>query len=82
MIFGHLLPSIQLQSLEWTRTSFEQPLAEFYTILLEELLQVALEMVKVLLVSQTDQNISMMLKSGDCACQGFEVHHHALQTMT
>jgi hypothetical protein len=39
------LPSKQLQCfLEWTYTSFEQSLAGFYTILLEEHLQVALEM--------------------------------------
>jgi hypothetical protein len=30
--------------LEWTHTRFEQSLAEFYTILLEEHIQVALEM--------------------------------------
>jgi hypothetical protein len=42
MVMDHLLPSIQSQSLEWTRTSFEQSLAELYTILLEEHLQVAL----------------------------------------
>jgi hypothetical protein len=48
MVMGHVLPSIQLQSfLEWTRTSFEQSIAEFYTILLEEHLQVALEMLEV-----------------------------------
>jgi hypothetical protein len=45
---GHLLPSVQPQScLEWTRTSLEQSLAEFFTILLEEHLQVALEMLEV-----------------------------------
>jgi hypothetical protein len=32
---------------EWTCTSFEQSLLEFYTILLEEHLQVALEMLEV-----------------------------------
>jgi hypothetical protein len=43
-----LLLSIQQQSfLEWTRTSFEQTVAESYTILLEKHLQVALEMVVV-----------------------------------
>jgi hypothetical protein len=48
MVFHHFLPSIQPQSfLEWTRTSFEQSLAEFYTILPEEHLQIALEMVEV-----------------------------------
>jgi hypothetical protein len=48
MVLDHLLPSIQLQAfLEWTRTSFEQSVAEFYTILLEEHLEVALEMLEV-----------------------------------
>jgi hypothetical protein len=48
MVLDLLLPSIELQSfLEWTRTSFEQSLAEFYTIHLEEHLQVALEMLEV-----------------------------------
>jgi hypothetical protein len=43
-----LLPSIQPQSfLEKTRTSFEQFLAKFYTILLKEHLQVVLEMLEV-----------------------------------
>jgi hypothetical protein len=43
MMLDHLLPSIYLQSfLEWTRTSFEQCLAEFHTLLLEEHLQVSL----------------------------------------
>jgi hypothetical protein len=45
MVLDHLLPSVQqLSFLEWTGTSFEQSLAGFYTILLEEHLQVALEM--------------------------------------
>jgi hypothetical protein len=42
MALDHLLPSLQLQSLEWTRTSFEQSLVKFYTIILEEHLQVVL----------------------------------------
>jgi hypothetical protein len=47
MMSNHLLPSIQPHSfLEWTQTSFERSLAEFYTILLEESLQVALEMLE------------------------------------
>jgi hypothetical protein len=46
-IYVYML-SVQPQSfLEWARTSFEQPIAEFYTILLEEHLQVALEMLEV-----------------------------------
>jgi hypothetical protein len=48
MVLDHLVSSLQLQSfLEWTGTSFEQSLAEFYTILLEEHLQVAVEMLEV-----------------------------------
>jgi hypothetical protein len=48
MVLGHLLLSTELQSfLEWTHTSFEQTLAEFYTILLEEHIQVALEVLEV-----------------------------------
>jgi hypothetical protein len=44
----HVLVSIQLKSfLEWSFTSFEQSLFEFYTIVLEEHLQVALEMLEV-----------------------------------
>jgi hypothetical protein len=47
-MLGHLLPSVQPQSfLEWTRTSFEQSLAEFYTILVEEQRQILLEMLEV-----------------------------------
>jgi hypothetical protein len=43
-----LLPSVQPQSfLEWTRTRSEQSPAEFYTSLLEERVQVALEMLEV-----------------------------------
>jgi hypothetical protein len=52
MALDHFLPSIQLQSyLEWTRTSSEQSLAEFYTIILEEHLQLVFEMLD---VSETD----------------------------
>jgi hypothetical protein len=41
MVLDHFLPVIQLQSfVEWIHTSFEQSLAEFYSILLEECLQV------------------------------------------
>jgi hypothetical protein len=61
--------------LEWTRTSFEHSLAEFYTILLEEHVQVALEMLGggslfLTLVFKTDQSGSMIFKSGDYAGQG------------
>jgi hypothetical protein len=75
MVLDHPLPTVQQQSLEWTHTSFEQSVAEFYTILLEEHLQVAFEMLEVgicssLLASKTDQSGSMMFKSGDCAGEG------------
>jgi hypothetical protein len=47
MVLDHLLPSTQPQCfLEWTCTSFEQSLVEFYTILLEEYLQVALKLLE------------------------------------
>jgi hypothetical protein len=45
-MLDNLLPSIQPQPLEWTRTSFEQSLSEFYIILPKEH-QVALEMLEV-----------------------------------
>jgi hypothetical protein len=48
MVFYHLLPSIQLQSfLEWTQTSFEQSVVEFYIIILEGHLKIAVEMLEV-----------------------------------
>jgi hypothetical protein len=48
MVLDHILPSIHPQSFfEWTRTSFEHFVAEFYTLLLEEYLQIALEMLEV-----------------------------------
>jgi hypothetical protein len=47
LVLHHPLASVQLQSfLEWTH-NFEQSLREFYTILLEEHVQVALEMMEV-----------------------------------
>lgn len=46
IVLDHLLPAIQAQSfLEWT--CLEQSLEEFYTILLEELLQIAFELLEV-----------------------------------
>jgi hypothetical protein len=48
MVLDDLLPSIKQQSfLELTYTSFEESLVEMYTILLEEHLQVALEVLEV-----------------------------------
>jgi hypothetical protein len=42
VVLDNHLPSVQLQSfLEWICRSFELSLAKFYTILLEEHLQVA-----------------------------------------
>jgi hypothetical protein len=76
MMLDHLLSSIQsLPFLEWTHTSFEQSVVKFYTTVLEEHLQVALEMLEVgicssLLVSETDQSGSMIFKSGDFDGQG------------
>jgi hypothetical protein len=89
MVLDHLLPSIQQQSfLEWTRTSLEQSLAKFYTILLEEHLQVALEMLEVGICSSLK---SLKLTTLDqlyldlvtvLAREDIEVHLHPLQAMT
>jgi hypothetical protein len=88
MVFDHLLPPMQMQSfLEWTRTSFEQSLVEFYAILLEEN-QVTLEMLdveicsplkspKLTTVVQYYSNLVIVL-----AREVVKVHLHALQTMT
>jgi hypothetical protein len=55
MTLDLLLFSLQLRSfLEWTRTSFEQSVAEFYTIHLEEHLQHALEVLEVVISPQTN----------------------------
>jgi hypothetical protein len=72
MVLDHLLSSIQPQSLEWTRKSFEQSVAEFYTILLEGTSSSCFRDVGdgnlfLTLVSKTG---SMMFRSGDCAGQG------------
>jgi hypothetical protein len=74
-VFGHVLPSVQPQSfLEWTHSSFEPFLAEFYTILLEEH-KFALEMLEVGIYSSLQSPklarlIQAMFKSGDCGSQG------------
>jgi hypothetical protein len=48
MVLDHFLPSVRPQSfLEWSRANFEQSVVKFYTIPLEEHLQVALEMLEV-----------------------------------
>jgi hypothetical protein len=48
MVLDHVLSSMQLQFfLEWTYKCLQQSLAEFYTILLQEHLQVTLEMLEV-----------------------------------
>jgi hypothetical protein len=70
MMLDHLLPLIEAQSLmEWTCTSLQQPLAEFYTILPEGRHQIILEMFEAEHVSKTDQSGLMTFKSGDCAGQ-------------
>jgi hypothetical protein len=52
MVLDHVLPSVQPQSyLEWIRTNYEKSLEEFYTILLEEHLHVALQMLEVVICS-------------------------------
>jgi hypothetical protein len=78
------LPSVQPQYFfEWIRTSFEQSLEEFYTILLEKHLQVALDMLEVGICSsltrevQWRSNVVIMLAKEDA-----EVHLHSLQTTT
>jgi hypothetical protein len=67
-------PPIQPHSfLEYSHTSFEQCVAEFYTILFEEQVHVALEMLEgggnlfLNLASKIDQSGSKMFKFGDCA---------------
>jgi hypothetical protein len=48
MVLDHLLPSIEPRYfLEWTHARFEQSVAEFYAILREEHLPVALKMLEV-----------------------------------
>jgi hypothetical protein len=47
MVLRLPLPAKQQQSLEWAHTSFEQSPEEFYPILLEGHLQVALQMLEV-----------------------------------
>jgi hypothetical protein len=48
MVLDRILPSVEPQFfLEWTLTSFKVPVAEFYTILLREHFQVALELLEV-----------------------------------
>jgi hypothetical protein len=87
MVLDHLLPSIQPQFfLEWTRTSFEQSLAEFYTILLEEH-PVALEMLAVRICSSLwSPKLTRMVQCSNLlivlAKEDVEVHFPALQTMT
>jgi hypothetical protein len=88
-VLGHLLLSINQQSfLEWTHSSLEQSLEEFYTILLVEHLQVVVEMLnmgissslpspKLTRVVQRCSNVLIVLDSEDV-----EVHLHALIAMT
>jgi hypothetical protein len=59
--------------LKWIRTSFKQSLAECYTIILEDHLQVVSEMFEVgpvlSLVSKTDHSDSTLYKYAECASQ-------------
>jgi hypothetical protein len=71
-----------------TRPSFERSLTEFYTILLEELLQVALETLEVEICSSLEPTkLTRVVKwysnlvTGICR-DDVEVHVHALQRMT
>jgi hypothetical protein len=65
VMLDHLLPSLKPQYfLEWTRTSLEQSLLEFYTI------HVRGGNLFLTLVSKIDQSGSMLFKFGDCAGQG------------
>jgi hypothetical protein len=51
-VFDKLLPSAQPESfMEWTHTSTEQSLAEFYTILFEKRIQVVLEILEMAICS-------------------------------
>jgi hypothetical protein len=73
---------------EWTRTSFEESLAEFYIILFEEHLKSCFRDVESWdmfpnLVSKTGQSGSVMLNLvTGLAREDAEVHLHALQTIT
>jgi hypothetical protein len=74
--------------LEWTRTSFEQYLAVFYTTVLEEHLQVALEMLEVgISFSLYSRKLTVVVQRCShlvivLAREDVEVHLHAAQTMT
>jgi hypothetical protein len=58
VILDHILSSVKTQFFfEWSRTSYEQSLAEICTIFLEEHLQVTLEIL--IVVSRTDQSGSI-----------------------
>jgi hypothetical protein len=85
MVLDHLLPSTKPPSfLEWTRTSFEQSLAEFDSILLEEHPQVALEILDVGICSslQSPKLTSVVILVIMLTWKDAEVHLHALQTVT
>lgn len=76
MVLDHHLPSVQSQPfLKLTHANLEQSLTEFYTILVEEQLKVALEMLQVgnlflIVVSITDRSGLMMSKFADYVGQG------------
>jgi hypothetical protein len=70
MVLDHLLSSVQPQSLEWTRNSFEQSVAEIYTILEGTSSSCFRDVgggnLFLTLISKTGL---MMFRSGDCAGQ-------------
>jgi hypothetical protein len=76
VVLDHHLPSVQSQPfLKLTHANLEQSLTEFYTILVEEQLKVALEMLQVgnlflIVVSITDRSGLMMSKFADYVGQG------------
>jgi hypothetical protein len=89
MVLDHLLPSIQpLSFLEWPRTSFEQSVAKFYTILLQEYLLIALEMLEVEISSSLSSPILTRVVQWFSnlvtvlAREDVKIHIHALQIMT
>jgi hypothetical protein len=89
MVLDHHLSSVQPQSfLKWIRASIERSIAKFYAVVLQEHVQVALEILEVLICSSTKSpkivhcgpllsNVVVLL-----AKENAEVQLHALQTMT
>jgi hypothetical protein len=89
MVVDQLLPTIQPQYfMKWAHKSSEQSLVEFYTILLEERLVVALEILKAGICSSLKSpNLTRVVQRCSdlvivLAREDVEVHVHVLQTMT